>query len=148
MIIKWIQEQIDRLCKAEELEKLKQENKKSSERILQLEENVSRLERIQKYYMPGEIHHKTVNAMFLPTKNSDEFIFVHGGWTYIYISGREYKFTGLELNNPSFSRGLANNLINVTDINENGEYEYYVLDIESLKYLSGSTNENSVCEVK
>lgn len=136
MIIKWIQERIDKLRHIEELEKIREEIKKNSERILQLEETVSRLERIQKNYVPGEIHSKTVNMTVFP-RRGDNSVFVLGGYTYIYISGREYKFDGLELNNPSFSKGKAANLINVTDTNKEGKSIEYVLDIDSLQYLEG-----------
>ena len=55
--------------------------------------------------------------------------------TSIYINGEEYVFAGLRLYNPIFTQGNQNNVVYVTDKDDEEHYVSYVLDTKTCTYI-------------
>lgn len=108
--IEYLQNQIDRQNKY--IDKLEAENQS--------------IKRILRNYVPGEIH----GVSYL----------IGGGWipkfnTNLYVKGSEYVFENLRLHNPSFVQGEQNNVIYVTDKDNEKHHNSYILDINTCTYI-------------
>lgn len=108
--IEYLEEQIDR--HNQYIDKLYTENQS--------------IKQILRNYVPGEIHgisHQIKERWVTKYK------------TYLYVEGFEYIFENLRLYNPSFTRGIQNNVIYVTDKDDEEHYNSYILDTETCAYI-------------
>lgn len=118
----------------ENIQTMKGQMDSQQNRIDQLKNQNNQLERIIQNYIPGEIHSVTKYAPLSELSEFYEF-YTYKFDTYIYVSGKEFKFENLHLYNPSFTQSDQDNVIYVTDVDNEANHNSYILDTNTCQYI-------------